>query len=98
MYQVACYAEGAAVDADIFAEDKDPLVVFHSLAQALADGLGVGKLAGGDRGHSKFGLRSESMFNAISTMETAPTTIFARAEITASACWRRSIAPAISGA
>ena len=37
-------------------------------------------------------------FSAISTMLTAPSTICLRAPITASACCRRSIAPAISGA
>src|SRR5260221_162917 len=41
---------------------------------------------------------SERLFSAISTIDTAPITIVERAEITASACWRRSIAPAISGA
>jgi hypothetical protein len=35
---------------------------------------------------------------AMSTMPTAPCTIFCRAAMMASACWRRSMAWAISGA
>ena len=41
---------------------------------------------------------SESSRSAMSTMLTAPCTILVRAAMTASACWRRSIACAISGA
>ncbi len=41
---------------------------------------------------------SLSSSSAISTMLTAPVTILRRAAMTASACWRRSIAWAISGA
>ena len=41
---------------------------------------------------------AESSESAISTIPTAPCTIFSRAAMTASACWRRSIAWAISGA
>ena len=43
-------------------------------------------------------LRSESLSSAISTMPTAPSTIFWRAAMIAVACWRWSIALAISGA
>jgi hypothetical protein len=39
-----------------------------------------------------------SISSAISTMPTAPSTIFCRAAMTAPACWRCSIAAAISGA
>ena len=39
-----------------------------------------------------------SFFSAMSTMETAPSTIFSRAEMMAEACWRRNITAAISGA
>ena len=41
--------EGAAVDADVFAEQEDALVPLHLLAQALADRVDVGGLALGGR-------------------------------------------------
>ena len=41
---------------------------------------------------------SSISLRAICTMDTAPSTIFSRAEMMASACWRRSMTAAISGA
>ncbi len=48
--QAVGHLEGAAVDADVLAEEEDPVVAGHLLADSLADGVHVGRLALRGRG------------------------------------------------
>jgi hypothetical protein len=49
MDQVARYAEGTTIDANILAHDKDAIIRLHGLSQGFIDGLGKAQFA---RGHA----------------------------------------------
>ena len=72
-------------------------VINRELLEELNDRLKVAGIIVDEAGLTHLAYASE-IASAISTIETAPRTSLARAAMTASACWRRNMAPAISGA